>query len=88
MIVKFWVSNTELQTNFTVVFSTEDQALAYFERKHTTHILTENEDAPMPDSWTRMNDKLYPTCEHGLSAWLCAGPEHYPTDQQLMTGAY
>lgn len=20
------------------------------------------------------------TCEHGLSAWLCEGPTHYPTD--------
>lgn len=20
------------------------------------------------------------TCEHGLSAWLCAGPAHYPAD--------
>jgi hypothetical protein len=20
------------------------------------------------------------TCEHGLSAWLCAGPGHYPAD--------
>jgi hypothetical protein len=19
-----------------------------------------------------------PDCEHGLSAWLCAGPQHYP----------
>lgn len=21
-----------------------------------------------------------PLCEHGLSAWLCAGPNHYPSD--------
>jgi hypothetical protein len=21
-------------------------------------------------------------CGHGLSAWLCAGPNHYPTDPQ------
>jgi hypothetical protein len=21
-----------------------------------------------------------PTCEHGMSAWLCAGPGHYPMD--------
>jgi hypothetical protein len=25
-------------------------------------------------------EALYPSCEHGLSAWLCAGPGHYPTD--------
>lgn len=22
-------------------------------------------------------------CEHGLSAWLCAGPNHYPADDGL-----
>lgn len=21
-------------------------------------------------------------CEHGLSAWLCAGPMHYPADRE------
>lgn len=26
------------------------------------------------------------SCEHGLSAWLCAGPGHYPTDAQLAAG--
>ncbi len=23
------------------------------------------------------------SCEHGLSAWLCAGPGHYPQDGAL-----
>jgi len=23
---------------------------------------------------------LYETCEHGLSSWLCEGPQHYPMD--------
>lgn len=27
--------------------------------------------------------RLYPTCEHGLSAHLCYGPQHYPMDHQL-----
>lgn len=27
-----------------------------------------------------MTDLFYPTCEHGLSAHLCAGPGHYPAD--------
>jgi hypothetical protein len=25
-------------------------------------------------------DYFFPTCEHGLSAQLCAGPGHYPAD--------
>lgn len=28
------------------------------------------------DEW----DHAEPDCEHGLSAWLCAGPQHYPTE--------
>lgn len=23
------------------------------------------------------------TCEHGLSAWLCEGPMHYPADDEM-----
>lgn len=30
-----------------------------------------------------MGDEM---CEHGLSAWLCMGPNHYPTDEQEMRG--
>lgn len=25
---------------------------------------------------------LYPTCEHGMSLQLCAGPDHFPTADQ------
>jgi hypothetical protein len=28
------------------------------------------------EPYTRPDD----VCEHGLSAWLCVGPSHYPTD--------
>ena len=31
------------------------------------------------DTGDALMDYLFPTCEHGLSAHLCAGPEHYPT---------
>ena len=27
-------------------------------------------------------------CEHGLSAWLCMGPNHYPSRQDEMEGRY
>lgn len=30
-----------------------------------------------------MIDEDTDTCDHGLSAWLCAGPGHYPTDDQF-----
>lgn len=27
-------------------------------------------------------------CIHGLSAWLCMGPQHYPSRQDEMSGRY
>ena len=27
-------------------------------------------------------------CEHGMSAWLCMGRNHYPTMQDEMEGRY
>lgn len=27
-------------------------------------------------------------CEHGMSAWLCMGPNHYPTMDDEMNGRY
>jgi len=27
-------------------------------------------------------------CEHGMSAWLCMGPMHYPSRQDEMEGRY
>jgi hypothetical protein len=30
---------------------------------------------------------LWPSCEHGMSAQLCAGPGHYPSDDQIGHGA-
>ena len=26
------------------------------------------------------SEEAQATCEHGMSAWLCAGPGHYPMD--------
>jgi hypothetical protein len=31
------------------------------------------------DEWRGLLLSL-PSCEHGLSAWLCEGPQHYPMD--------
>ena len=27
-------------------------------------------------------------CVHGMSAWLCMGPMHYPSSEQEMRGEY
>lgn len=33
---------------------------------------------------TAMAEFLFPTCEHGMSAALCMGPDHYPSREQEM----
>jgi hypothetical protein len=61
----------------------EDFALNYIERKSTTCDFSEREDEPIDyDLHPRLYRKLNPLCEHGLSAWLCAGPQHYPYDEE------
>jgi hypothetical protein len=46
----------------------------------TFHTWSETSEYPIPLSAGRLLERLYPTCEHGLSADLCAGPGHYPMD--------
>lgn len=42
------------------------------------------EDSPVPEQWAALCDLLFPTCEHGMSADLCWGPNHYPTREEEM----
>lgn len=73
---------------YNVTFSTEDQALAFLTPKSKTHTWWEigAEDhtgtGSVPASWTRLQEFLYPTCEHGLSESNCYGPNHYMTAAQ------
>jgi hypothetical protein len=68
--------------SYRATFATEDQALVFVGRRRATHAVTEDEVSQIPSSWSRLLDLLYPTCQHGLSAWLCDGPGHYPADNQ------
>lgn len=36
------------------------------------------------DLFPKTFDRLFPTCEHGMSATLCMGPMHFPTHEQEM----
>jgi hypothetical protein len=60
-----------------------DAAAARFFRRASTlatgHAAHVDEDATAVLG-PAMTGVFYPTCEHGLSARLCAGPGHYPTD--------
>jgi hypothetical protein len=82
--------------NYTVEFTSEDQVMAFIERQREQteawrdetgaapwaggHAYYELEGCPIPEGWDRLYRFLHPTCEHGLSADLCAGPYHYPQD--------
>jgi len=78
---------------YKVTFSNEEQAIAFLTPKTSTHTWWEisAEDhtgtGSVPMSWTKLQDFLYPACEHGLSLDLCSGPNHYMTaDQEQAMG--
>lgn len=60
----------------------EDRALAFIDARWTTHAVHEIEDTPIDERYGRLLDQLYPTCEHGLSASNCYGPQHYYFDEE------
>lgn len=60
----------------------EAHALDFFERKGMTHVIEEVEGEFIDQGYRRIIEKLYPTCEHGMSAHLCSGPQHYPYDEE------
>lgn len=75
------VDNCRARTSYLAHFATEEQALAFIDERSSTHAFTEVEAFPLDyDAAPRLYDALYPTCEHGLSADLCAGYGHYPMD--------
>ena len=58
----------------------EADALKYITDRGRTHAVWERESDPVGLEYGKLLDYLYPTCEHGLSEWLCEGPNHYPSD--------
>ena len=80
MKIDLWVYSRYMNTSYLVHFSNEQQALDFVDLNWNTHDFQETELWPIPNEATRLLNRLYPTCEHGLSADLCEGPEHYPVD--------
>lgn len=88
--------------SYLVGFATEQQALDFIARKNAEaeawrveagaapwaggHAYSEIEPCPIPEGWDRLYAVLYPTCEHGLSAALCYGPEHYARPDEIAQG--
>lgn len=78
---------------FPVIFSgrtwpeAEGHALAWYERKKSICAIHESDAAPLDYELTpALVDRLDPTCEHGLSAHLCYGPDHYCSPAEIAAG--
>lgn len=56
------------------------------------HQMDNMEDPPCPECGQPDNcgdcNHTPVLCEHGLSLWLCMGPNHYPTMDDEMNGRY
>jgi hypothetical protein len=63
----------------------EAHALAFLAARTSTHAFAEIDSEPIDFSdgaYPLLHDFLYPVCEHGLSADLCYGPQHYYFDEE------
>jgi hypothetical protein len=96
VVFKLDVHICDQRRGYVVGFFTEDQVMEFLARRNEQdeswreetgaswwsggHAYCEVEGFPIPENWGRVWDFLYPLCEHGLSADLCAGPGHYPQD--------
>lgn len=63
-------------------------AIAYLTPKGATHAWSEVFEEPIDyDRYPAMAEFLHPTCEHGMDARSCMGPEHFMSrEQELARG--
>jgi len=67
--------------------SCERQALDFIEARKSTHAFHEvNEGDVLAGLMPELYRLLWPICEHGLSEWLCYGPAHYATSEEIANG--
>lgn len=67
----------------------QDHAVAFIERKSSTCAFFESEDAPLDERHSKVINKLYPTCHHGMDGNQCMdpiGPHHFGTYEQERGG--
>jgi len=79
--IALWARRCSSGNSFIVRFPDQDAAIRWAQERKSTHVVTELKDEPVPDECGSLLDYLYPKCDHGLSASLCADPvNHYPPD--------
>lgn len=79
--VKLEVHICNQRRSYYPTFVREIDAISFINRfTDMNHAFYEPQDSDIPESWATLLDILYPTCEHGLSASLCMGSNHYERD--------
>lgn len=79
--------STTTDRAYKVTFADDQQALDYVSARLATHTFRELEEHELPANCSPvLYGLLYPKCEHGLSLDLCAGPQHYPYDDDELRG--
>lgn len=87
MEIKLEIHHCKNRVSYIAIFEGgENQVLAFIEERKSTHAIFEIKDSPIPEECARLLDRLYPTCEHGLSESLCFGPAHYATYEEIAMG--
>lgn len=87
MQIKLEIIPNDRSTGYTATFANDEQALAFCQARVATHVFHELEDHPLPEHCSmELYALVYPKCEHGLSLDLCAGPQHYPYDEDELRG--
>jgi hypothetical protein len=74
-----WDKTTGSQVRVTFEGPNADTMAAVYIRDHG-YLAISGDDGNAWDNFPLATAQLYPSCVHGMSLWLCAGPDHYPND--------
>lgn len=92
--LKIEVYSRIADVSYKVTFCDEAQAMGWLKARESTHSFevywavdkAEQDSFEFPRSWDTLYAYLHPKCKHGLDASLCAGPQHYPYDEDELRG--
>ncbi len=80
--IKLLATCCATQVSYTVTFAgagADAAAVEYLTTRGATHAFEfADEDGSDFTTAPLLFAAMFPSCEHGLSEWLCAGPNHYP----------
>jgi len=73
-----WHRNANVPMGFSCPWDACDPALLSEEEAQRL-LAIQAANAAAEEEWAN-SAEAQATCEHGMSAWLCEGPSHYPMD--------